>query len=320
MTEPITAPETGAELEVAVPQSVVAMGSAGEILSDDEIRRLFRIADGLARSSAFKDARQAEQAFAKMVVGRDLGLTPAQSMQGVQFVEGGIQMHYAMLGQFVRARPGYDYRAGWLKRDDPDLSHGDDGWPGPIELVWMNEEEADDLRPIFGVAIEFTVNGEKVGVSRFTEDDARQANLIKTDARAAWNTSRRNMLLARSMSNGIKWFVPEVFAGMPVYAEGEIPRRQSAGELTRGTGSGDAPGIDLGPKVEEVIARATELGHVGYSDRAAIELALGSRSPQVVNDWVAQAHSALNGLEPPQEKVEPDDEAPEEVVNGEVEA
>jgi len=276
-----------------------------ELLSDDEMRRTYRIAESLYMSGAWK-LKNAEQAFAKMVVGRDLGLSPAQSMQGIHIVEGGIQMHYAQLGQFIRAREGYDYRAGWLKEDtvldldgreptEQEKAQIVEGRPFVV-AVYHDEEEVTDLRKIVGAFVEILVGGERRGISRFTMEDARAANLVKEDKRAAWNTSPRNMLLARAMSNAAKWFVPEVFGGMPVYVDGEIPERKSITAAV-GDGGDEGTGIDLGPKVEAIIARAEALDHRGLSNRGAIELAVGKRAPGVVNEWLGRAKAELDRFE-----------------------
>lgn len=306
------------------------------IMSDDELRRTYRLAEGLAGSGMWKDIKKAEQSFAKIVIGRDLGLTPAQSMQGIQIVEGGIQMHYSTLGAFIRSRPGYDYRSAWIKRVRPCVAtlQGAEPEQGEIvgettgpnnsgrvyivrfengrqarvpeeaveilavqdSVVWIDEEDPLDLRPVFGAVTVFYVAEKQRGVSRFTLDDARAANLIKSDSRAAWNTSQRNMLLARSMSNGVKWFVPEIMNGMPIYAPGELEDLRGRKSLTASTGDGDdaGSGIDLGPRVEKIIERATELGHRGLSNRAMVEMAVGNRAPGVVNDWCVRASQELD--------------------------
>lgn len=298
----------------------VVVGHQSPLLTDDEIRRLFRVADALAQSNMFKDARRAEQAFAKMIIGRDLGLSAAQSLQTVQVVENGIQMHYAALGMFVRSREGYDFWSAWLKRDDPDLEVGDAEYPGPLEMVRMDAEDPEDLRPIFGAVVVYTIHGQQVGVSRFTEDDARAAKLIKPDqdARMPWLTARRNMLLARAMSNGVKWFVPEVLGGLPVYVEGELPPARP--ELTAGEGDGSEPDVELDPKVEKIIERGRALGHPHYGDRATIAMALGMRSPQVVKEWLAQAKVDLDAYEASKAEPEAKPEAGGEVeeVDGQV--
>lgn len=262
------------------------------LISDDEVRRLYRIAEALAMSKMFKDVTAAEQAFAKMIIGRDLGMSPAQSMLGLHLVEGSVMVHYSMLGRFVKARAdeGYDYRAGWLK-EQPQGEEASVVAPEVVS-VWMDEDDPADPRPVVGAFVTFTVHDRIVGVSRFTLQDAETAKLIKD--RGGWKTAPRNMLLARAMSNGVKWFVPEVMGGLPIYVDGEIaPERDS---VTAPVGEGDdaGEGLDLGPKVEAIIARAQELGHAGLSNRAALELALGNRAPNVVNDWIRRATAELD--------------------------
>jgi hypothetical protein len=356
----------------ALAEVPVGQVAPAEILSDDEIRRLYRVAEAFAVGGAYKDIKNAEVAFTKMLVGRTLGLDAATSMQGIHLVEGGIQLHYSTLATFIRVRPGYDYQAFWIKRRRPvvipvengerrgeivgDYLPGytgkwnvdlDDGRrvtlteaqfkrePVELELVAFRDEDPLDLREVYGAVVKTIVGGEVRGVSRFTTDDAFQAQLIKVEKdRAAWNTSRRNMLLARAMSNAAKWDVPEVLGGMPTYAPGELEAAREQKSLTAPVGDGDdeGSGIDLGPRVEAIIARATEVGHRGLSNRAAVEMAVGRRSPGVVKDWERRANEALDKFIA--EKAEaakadetniaagdPEDEpvlAAEEVVNGEV--
>lgn len=303
------------------------------LISDDEVRRLYRVAESLALSKMFKDVSSAEQAFAKMIVGRDLGMSPAQSLLGLHLVEGNVMVHYSMLGRFIKAREddGYDYRAGWIKRGVFATVHNHDADAEPRvgvivgeeqdpnvgrvwvvrfrsgnmarltdsevsieqrdEFVWMDEDDPTDVRPIVGASVTFTVKGRTVGVSTFTLDDAKTAGLIKE--RGGWKSAPRNMLLARAMSNGVKWYVPEVMGGLPIYAEGEIVEEQSV-TAPVGGGSDEGAGLDLGPKVEKIIARATELGHAGLSNRAALEVALGDRSQSVINDWIGRANAELD--------------------------
>ena len=57
---------------------------------------------------------------------------------------------------------------------------------------------------------------ESLGVSTFTKQDAAAAKTQNMDKFA------RNMLFARAMSNGVKWFVPDVFNGNAVYVPEEL--------------------------------------------------------------------------------------------------
>jgi hypothetical protein len=92
------------------------------ILSDDEIGQMWRVAKSLAASGMFKDVVQAEQAFGRMIVGRDLGLTTAQSLMGLDVVRGNLQMRGTLLGRFVRLRGhGAQQDAGGRVGDGRDL-------------------------------------------------------------------------------------------------------------------------------------------------------------------------------------------------------
>jgi hypothetical protein len=80
--------------------NLVPMNTA--TMTDGEIDRLFRVAKALAMSGMFKDARQAEQAFAKILLGRDLGLSPTQAMTGIHIVEGKPEIAATTLAGFIK--------------------------------------------------------------------------------------------------------------------------------------------------------------------------------------------------------------------------
>jgi hypothetical protein len=94
---------------VAQAQAEQMRALSPAILSDDEIGQMWRVAKSLAASGMFKDVVQAEQAFGRMIVGRDLGLTTAQSLMGLDVVRGNLQMRGTLLGRFVRQSAEYDY-------------------------------------------------------------------------------------------------------------------------------------------------------------------------------------------------------------------
>lgn len=256
-------PMPGTEMEIAEVRDFTPVVSRG-LSSDSEIRRMWRIGSALAQSGMFKDVESAAQAFAKIIVGHDLGLTPAQAMMGLHIVEDSPMLHYATLGGFIRSREGYDYRV----------------------------REHDETK----CAIEFFRHGESLGKSEFTMDDAKALG-VKFTGRSGrptmWKKQPKTMLLARALSMGVRWYMPEVLSGVPVYVEGEIePQRERIG------GSGDAEGIELGQSVEAVLIRAKALGHEGIADRAAAEMALGGQSPQLVDQWVANMHAELDKIDP----------------------
>ena len=64
-------------------------------------------------------------------------------------------------------------------------------------------------------SIDFYQGKEKIGNSTFTEADAKKAGTKNQDK------FPKNMLFARAISNGVKWFTPDVFSG-PVYVPEEM--------------------------------------------------------------------------------------------------
>ncbi len=289
------------------------------LMTDDEIRRSWRLAGALSASGMFKDARQAEQAFAKILVGRDLGLTPTQALMGLHFVEGKIEIAAVMMATFVRSRPGYDYRQAWIK-ETPAARQGE---RAVREAVFADEDNAADMRAVVGCAIEFydhvpeggrAQDGDLRGVSRWTIEDSERAGLTRDRGSAKSNHVKypRNMFFARAVSNGCKWIVPEVLAGLQVYVEGEVEAQKALGD---GTGDGQPVGLDLGPDVEKVIARATAAGHPGLGEeaRGAIEMLLGDQPPAKVVAWVKAANRELDAIPADAEVVE----AAEGVLSGE---
>ncbi len=135
---------------------------------------------------------QQAQLCAKLMVGQEMGLTVYQAVKEIRFIEGKLEMSPALMASIIKSRPGYSY-----------------------SVTWFGEGEETDA-----CAIEFTYEGKSVGISRFSLEDARRANLTggKVDNYAKY---ARNMLFSRAMSNGAKWYVPEIF-GSAVYGEGEI--------------------------------------------------------------------------------------------------
>lgn len=162
-------------------------------ITDAEINTTYRLADGLARSGFFKDARQATQAFAKLMFGRDLGLTSMQAMTGIHIVEGKPEMAANLMAGRVRSHPHYDYKI----------------------VKWTDE----------ACELIFTRDGEPMEPPvEFTMKDAKRAEL---DQKHNYRRHPRSMLFARAMSMGTKLHCPDVFNGIPVYVEGEIEREDA---------------------------------------------------------------------------------------------
>ena len=140
----------------------------------------------LAESGFFSDSRGAAQAVVKVLAGRELGLGPVASMTGIYIVKGRVTLSANMIAGAIKRAPGYDYK--------------------------VKELSATVCR------IEFMQDGELVGESTFTMENARTAKLA---GGTNWTAYPRNMLFARAISNGAKWYCPDIFAG-PVYTPDEL--------------------------------------------------------------------------------------------------
>jgi hypothetical protein len=140
----------------------------------------------LAESGYFADARQMAQAAVKVLAGQELGLGPIAAMTGVHIVQGKVTIGANLIAALIRKSGKYDYR-----------------------IV----EHTDQI-----CRIVFYADGEQIGESAFSIEDAKRAGLLKT---GPWTQHPRNMLFARALSNGAKWHAPDVFAG-PIYTPDEL--------------------------------------------------------------------------------------------------
>jgi hypothetical protein len=141
----------------------------------------------LAASGYFDDAKEAAQAVVKVLAGMELGFGPIASMTGIFIVKGRVTLGANLMAASIKRHPRYDYRI-------RDLSG---------ELA----------------AVTFYEGGAEVGTSEFSMEDARRAGLAGGET---WKKYPRNMLLWRALSNGAKFFCPDVFAGAPVYTPDEL--------------------------------------------------------------------------------------------------
>ena len=154
---------------------------------------LFRLGEVLAQSGYFQDARQAAQAIVKVMAGRELGFGPIASMTGIHIIQGRPAIGADLMAKAVKRSGRYNYRVTELT--DEACS---------IEFF---EKSAEAWQPI--------------GTSRFTKADATKAKTKNLDA------FPRNMLFARAMSNGVKWFCPDAL-GLTTYTPEELEGIEAA--------------------------------------------------------------------------------------------
>lgn len=146
---------------------------------------LAELGNVLVKSGFFADARDAAQAIVKVLAGRELGFGAIASMTGINIIKGRVSLSANLIASAIKRTQRYNYRIKEL----------------------TNER----------CTLEFIEGGQAVGVSTFTAEDAKRANLGGDN----WQKYPKNMLFARAISNGAKWYCPDVFGG-PIYTPDEL--------------------------------------------------------------------------------------------------
>lgn len=126
----------------------------------------------------------AAQLAVKILAGQEIGLTPFASANGMQIIKGKCTPSANIMAAKVKGSGRYDYR-----------------------VTKMTDTE---------VSIDFYEHGKLIGTSPFTVQDATKAGTQNM------GKFPRNMLFARAMSNGVKWFCADVFNGVAVYTPDEM--------------------------------------------------------------------------------------------------
>ncbi len=160
------------------------------------------IAKNFIQSGFFQDTRDVSQAIVKIMAGREFGYGPFASMTGIHIIQGRPSLGANLMASAVKQSGRYDYRV--REMDDKACT---------IEFFQRVVDKWDSL-----------------GKSVFTLDDARKAGTKNLDK------FPRNMLFARAMSNGVRWFCPDAFNGAAVYTPEELGAEVDAeGNVIEGT-------------------------------------------------------------------------------------
>lgn len=148
----------------------------------------------LAASGYFQESKQAAQAIVKVLAGAELGFPPIASMNGIHIINGKTSMSANMMAAAIKRSGRYNYRVAKLDEQG-------------AEIVFLEKSGGD---------------WHEIGRSLFSLADANKAGLTTGKNGHMWAKWFRNMAFARAMSNGAKWYCPDVFGGMPVYTPEEL--------------------------------------------------------------------------------------------------
>lgn len=141
------------------------------------------IGETFFKSGMFADIKSAQQAVVKIMAGAEMGISPFQAMSGIHIIQGKPTIGAGLMASRVKASGKYNYKV--------------------LEMTDTN------------CIIEFYEGGNPMGMSSFTIEDAKKAGTKNLER------FPRNMLFARAMSNGVRWYCPDIYEG-PVYVPEEM--------------------------------------------------------------------------------------------------
>lgn len=152
-----------------------------------------RAAKAMSASGFFADSKSAAQAVVKILAGSELGFGPFASMTGVHIIQNRPTLAANLIAAAVKRSGKYNYRV---------------------------IEHTDKI-----CSIDFYEGADRVGNSTYTWQEAVAAQLTSKDN---WKKFPRNMLFARAISNGQKWYAPDAFNGATVYTPDELGATEDA--------------------------------------------------------------------------------------------
>lgn len=166
--------------------SNLAKSTVSGAIQINSVNDLTLLAEVVAASGFFSDAKSKAQCAVKILAGLELGLPAFASMTGISIIQGKPSLSANLMAAMVKRSGVYDYR---VRRLDDN-----------------------------GCEIEFFQRGESIGFSSFGAEDAVKAGIKG----AMYGKYPRNMFFARAMSNGVRWYCPDLFLGASVYTPEEL--------------------------------------------------------------------------------------------------
>jgi hypothetical protein len=146
------------------------------------------IGETFFKSGMFADIKSAQQAVVKIMAGAEMGISPFAAMAGIHIIQGKPTIGAGLMAARVKGFGKYDYRV---------VEHTDK----VCAIEFLEKLPANGLKSL--------------GISTFTIEDARKAGTKNLDK------FPKNMLFARAMSNGVKWYTPDIYES-PVYVPEEM--------------------------------------------------------------------------------------------------
>lgn len=170
---------------------------------NDDFTQMVRVARAMVASGYFAGTQSVAQAVVRMLAGQELGLPAVASMTGIYVVRGRISLSSNVIGALIKRSNRYDYL---------------------VRVLTNSSCEIEFLQRDYN-----TGQWHTAGISTFSMDDARRAGVLRKDS--PWESHSRNMLFARALTNGARWFCPDIFNG-PIFSPEELQNPSDEQEPT----------------------------------------------------------------------------------------
>jgi hypothetical protein len=140
-----------------------------------------------AESGLFTDVKSQSQAVVRILAGQEIGIPAFAAISGIHIIQGKPTIGAGLMASRVKGSGKYDYKV---------KEHSE-------KICSIDFFQLGGTKP------------EMIGNSTFTIEEAKKAGTKNLDK------FPKNMLFARALSNGVKFFTPDIFAG-PVYTPEEM--------------------------------------------------------------------------------------------------
>jgi hypothetical protein len=164
-------------------------------ITPKHIDEVVKMGEIMFAAGMFKDIRSAAQAVLKIMKGMEMGIPPVEAMTEIYFVKDRVTISANLMAKKIMQDTRYKYK-----------------------VVELNNTKC--VIDFFEIKPSLYPNEEVIlGQSIFTMDDAILAGVASGEN---WKKWPRNMLFARALSNGKRWYCPDAGNMSGVYVHDEM--------------------------------------------------------------------------------------------------
>ncbi len=182
--------------------------SAIQVSSPSDLRQ---IGEMFAKSGYFQDAKDMAQSAVKVMAGQELGFGPFASMTGIHVIKGKPAVGAGLMAAAIKGSGRYDYEV---------IEHTEK----VCKIAFYKKAVESDILTLKRRLASGDISKQQyldtlgilaMGISEFTAEDANKAGVQNM------NRFPKNMLFARAISNGFRWYCQDLSTA-PVYTPEEL--------------------------------------------------------------------------------------------------